>query len=1152
MKRIVQSLFVFIACSSFAQDTTWVQTFTFDSFYTYRGKFFFPTANKSYRKILMYTNLKCYPVTSGDNAYPCGEWDRIATTDVYDHRGILDSTMMTGKLFTVNGAAPDSIQYTLTPRYDLYQYYKYKNVITQTASLNIYSLGTGSNSRPLGDSVEHAQFIWTASELAASGLTAGPVTGIRLQFLNSGGALKNLKIKMRGINADSIGTSFFTTDSLATVFFHDQQIGAGGWQDIHFTDPFQWDGTSAVLLDYSYDNTGSTPTGNALVGTATSYGSGLHTLTGRYCAASSLYGKGYIRCDSANIFTGSAPRTYEMWAMIDSGLSALFSSGRDGNVRFTDFTVEHSGNKSWRLITGGPNVTFTTSGAYGAWHHYAISYDGTTLRVYEDGNPVLQTNTTIKTETEIPTARMPLIIANWGTRGPRMPPQFSCFRIWDKALDQQTIREWANRDVIPAHPDYAHLRADYPISEGTGSMTYDHSQAGLEAGRMTGNIWWQKVAAENLFYLPQKLNWRPNIIFERGVYTQHLDSVLVTDTVMQQPTFVDMYEHPDGMHIIRDESPVNPRLRTDTRIVWDRPRTYTFLNGQKVDSVMTIRNQVLYNQSKAWFSNTVLYEISRAITPYGIRLDMGTGRTWIYDVTDYYDVLQDTVDLKAATNLELQDVRFAFIHGNPPAKVLRIHQPWFKGYGNFYFEDLAANTAIQPVDISLRPDAGALRIRPVITGHDFATSNQGGAYPHCCEFWSNKHYLYAGGQQIAAWDIFRNCGDNPLFPQGGTWTTPREGWCPGDGVHAPAFLVDLDRYASGGKVNIDYGINPVPANNPGLGRGRYLISLHAIEYGEPAKSNDAEIYDIRQPSDNFYYSRINPICNNPQIVIRNTGKNLLTSAVIKYSVSGGSEESYNWTGQLQFLESDTVTLPLSGPGFWGGDGKGIFTARIAGVNNTTDEYALNDTMRSRYEIPDNYNQERLIIVLKTNSRPSDNTLTIKDFNGNLVLSRTNLLANTIYRDTLALPIGCYSMTLEDKGHDGLSFWANTAQGSGYLQIHRTTQPFVMKTFNPDFGSSVYYPFTTGFPLKTPGITLPEGVTIFPNPNDGTFRIRIDGYTGKVKLLMTNVLGQQVMTDLIDCNGGMEERQYRLHLAQGVYLMKLDDGTTQCLRKIVID
>jgi len=52
-----------------AQDTTWVQTFTFDSITSRRANFEFPQElnDKRFEKVLMYYKLKCSPLTNWDN-----------------------------------------------------------------------------------------------------------------------------------------------------------------------------------------------------------------------------------------------------------------------------------------------------------------------------------------------------------------------------------------------------------------------------------------------------------------------------------------------------------------------------------------------------------------------------------------------------------------------------------------------------------------------------------------------------------------------------------------------------------------------------------------------------------------------------------------------------------------------------------------------------------------------------------------------------------------------------------------------------------------------------------------------------------------------------------------------------------------------------
>jgi hypothetical protein len=111
------ALFCFVQCDALAQsaDTTVVQTFTWQAqnnpanAYDSPGRrwFNFPPSNNGveYQKILMYYNLKCFEDgTAGNLGYPCGEWDYLTYTYLYNHTGVIDSTQAQHPLYFVNNA----------------------------------------------------------------------------------------------------------------------------------------------------------------------------------------------------------------------------------------------------------------------------------------------------------------------------------------------------------------------------------------------------------------------------------------------------------------------------------------------------------------------------------------------------------------------------------------------------------------------------------------------------------------------------------------------------------------------------------------------------------------------------------------------------------------------------------------------------------------------------------------------------------------------------------------------------------------------------------------------------------------------------------------------------------------------------------------
>ncbi|MGB0432592.1 MAG: hypothetical protein ACPGLV_19095, partial [Bacteroidia bacterium] len=128
-----------MASSAIAQDTDWVQTFTFSDITKRRGTF--KTVEKDdYRKVLMYYTLKCDPKTTQDN-YNCGEWDYLTYNFLYDHNATFDSTYKSGVNFKANGSTPDKFSYTSKPIYD-YKVHEYKVVNRlDTIMYNGYTIG---------------------------------------------------------------------------------------------------------------------------------------------------------------------------------------------------------------------------------------------------------------------------------------------------------------------------------------------------------------------------------------------------------------------------------------------------------------------------------------------------------------------------------------------------------------------------------------------------------------------------------------------------------------------------------------------------------------------------------------------------------------------------------------------------------------------------------------------------------------------------------------------------------------------------------------------------------------------------------------------------------------------------------------------------
>jgi len=549
-------------------------------------------------------------------------------------------------------------------------------------------------------------------------------------------------------------------------------------------------------------------------------------------------------------------------------------------------------------------------------------------------------------------------------------------------------------------------------------------------------------------------------------------------------------------------------------------------------------------------------EIGRFITPYGIGLNLGTtGFTWIYDVTDYMHLLRDSVQLSSGNTQELLDLKFVFFKGTPPAPIVKINELWSRGAKSYSYGDLSSDKQMSAASIKVENGSQILKFRSRITGHGHNSSD--GKYPHCCEWKNNTHSLYSGSKLIKDWNIWQtlDCADNPVFPQGGTWPYAREGWCPGDRVKDTEF--DVTNYRSGDSIKLDYAITPVPANNAGMGGGNYVMAMHLIQYGKPAFTNDAEIYDILNPTNTQMQRKFNPSCVSPKVVIRNNSTDTMRTADLEYSISGGYTMKYKWNGKLEFLQTQTIELPIYDAGFFRGNGQNILTCYVTKRNGKKDNYAKNDTMSTKFNLPDII-KDPLYIEYKTNKRPSDNTLYLRDSRDSVIFTRTNTPKNILYRDTLKnLKPGCYTLELIDEGTDGLTFWADTSQGSGYMRLRKAKGNGVVKNFGSDFGYRIYYTFIFDSLPKgqQPPIIVEDPFTdeaiLYPNPNTGKFTIITAGLSGDYNLEVIDAIGKVIYKRTVNTDIEADIEVNDLKVSKGMYYVRLSNGTKVIERKMLI-
>lgn len=601
---------------------------------------------------------------------------------------------------------------------------------------------------------------------------------------------------------------------------------------------------------------------------------------------------------------------------------------------------------------------------------------------------------------------------------------------------------------------------------------------------------------------------------------------------------------------------------------WDYTTQIFLMNPTGImDSTVVSIDTV--NMDTTWNVFEVLQplELGRVITPYGGSLSNSWTRNFVFDVTDFAHLLHDNVLIRAHysgwSSGFSATLNFHFIEGTPPRDILGVYNIYRDGatYDNSAnFENNYFNT--KSIDVPAGAAGG--RIFSTITGHGF-DNNVG-----CAEFCSKNYSVKVNSQTLGSRTIWRDdCGMNPLFPQAGTWLYDRAGWCPGDkGITHELEVGNLLQAGAVNTFNFDMDSYTWSGNQA----PSYTVDARLVVYGAPNFNNDAYLLDVIAPSNNFEYSRLNPVCAKPVVLVQNTGANTLTSITLRYNVEGAAQCEYTWTGSLAFLEQVKIELPnlswenadLVNP---------LFHVKIHQINGGADEYGLNNEAHSAFALPAVHNYDTVYVELKTNNYGTETGYQLLDGNGNVVAQRvaSSLAANTTYLDAIAVPDGCYMLKVTDSGKDGLSFWADAAAGAGTFRLLRKQAPFgylPLRSFGADFGTALYYPFIAGASKDaiSNNITVGCDLTgvkevqssqqlasmVYPNPNAGIFNIELSlPQTEELHLQVFDATGRCLQTQVYNSVKN-ETLQVQLpNIPVGMYWVKMNTSTQRWTHTVVV-
>ncbi|NRF39292.1 peptide-N-glycosidase F-related protein [Pedobacter foliorum] len=443
------------------------------------------------------------------------------------------------------------------------------------------------------------------------------------------------------------------------------------------------------------------------------------------------------------------------------------------------------------------------------------------------------------------------------------------------------------------------------------------------------------------------------------------------------------------------------------------------------------------------------YELGRMLTPYGSIYNKGWSWKWQVDVTDFAPFLRDSVEI-VYVHSGYEDktvgwaltIDFEILSGPPVVTPLGITTLWNKAY-KYGDPKEKIEENLLPISYELISGAALSRIRMQHTGHGMDKPRG------CSEFCSRWRELVLDGKVVDRRDMWKKCGNNPLYPQGGTWIFDRAYWCPGD-LQQPDVI---DVFTKPGSHKVSLQMEPYTATENI--QAVENISAYLFHYSAPTQKIDVAVESIMVPSDEQRFSRLNPASSGPHISFRNLGADPIRSLTIVYGTDGFPSKTFHWKGNLPFNKVAEVVLPGE---IQEKDGENVFNVMLIQPNGKKDAWSADNEMKAVFTAPEKFPSE-FVLQFLTNKQPKDNSIFLVNAQQDTVFQKTasQLAAVTLYTDTIRLSAGTHSLHLIDTAGNGLQFWAQPKNGDGYLRLF-DMKGNLIHAFESDCGNGEMFSF----------------------------------------------------------------------------------------------
>lgn len=276
----------------------------------------------------------------------------------------------------------------------------------------------------------------------------------------------------------------------------------------------------------------------------------------------------------------------------------------------------------------------------------------------------------------------------------------------------------------------------------------------------------------------------------------------------------------------------------------------------------------------------------------------------------------------------------------------------------------------------------------------------------------------------------------------------------------------------------------------------------------------------------------------PKITIQNMSQNNLTSLPIQYSINGGEIATFNWTGDLNPLQSAIVTLPNYSFVLQNSN-----TLNVSIPNDDNNENNVGSTTFAKAASTITNN---ITVKITTDAYGSETTWTLKNSSGQTVASGgpySDANAAGAYPQpdvNVSLPLDCYTFQINDSYGDGM----NSAQyGLGGYQV-LSDGVLITGMSGGAFGASESKKFSVEGTASSNDFDL-ETIKFYPNPTNGLVNISLPE---SALVSITDLTGKVIMNKEFSAG----ESSFNLeNLSKGMYIISFNGDNFRKTDKILL-